>query len=314
MSAARRVAPAAVDTPPLPRYSRRHVLALGGLVGAGLVLTACGGDTDDAADTTQAPGGTAAPGDTTGFVVAQRYPQSKALVPGEVRLAVSLARSNGTLITEGPQLLQGVVRDDSGTQIASFETPRRGAGLGVPYWSIVATLPKAGMYDFVLEGAAGDPTPFIVFDPAETTVPSPTQPLAPFDTPTTADARGVDPICTRLDGPCPFHEVTLTEALAAGKPVVYLVGTPAHCATATCGPGLDFLIEVAKGYEGVATFVHAEVYADPEATQVAPAVTATGLDYEPCIFVTDASGTIVRRIDIVWDQDELASLLADSLA
>lgn len=306
MSAARRVAPAAVDTQPIPRYSRRHLLALGGVVGAGLVLAACGGDTEDAADTTQA-------GTPNGFVVAQRYPQSKALTPGEVRLAISLAAGDGTLITDGPAVLQGTVRDSSGAQVASFETPRRGTGLGVPYWSIVATVPKAGIYDFVLEGAAGDPTPFIVFDPAETTVPSPTQPLAPFDTPTTADARGVDPICTRLDGPCPFHEVTLTEALAAGKPVVYIVGTPAHCVTATCGPGLDFLIEVATGYDGVATFVHAEVFADPQATRVAPAVTATGLDYEPCIFVTDASGTIVRRIDIVWDQDELASMLADSL-
>jgi hypothetical protein len=95
---------------------------------------------------------------------------------------------------------------------------------------------------------------------------------------------------------------------------VYLVGTPAHCVTATCGPGLDFLIEVAKAYDGVATFVHAEVYADPEATTVAPAVTASGLDYEPAIFVTDATGAIVRRIDIVWDQAELTELLADALS
>lgn len=289
-------------------YSRRHLLALGGAVGAGLVLAACGGDTQEAVDDTEVAG------NPSGFVVAQRYPQSQALTPGSVRLAISLASADGSLVTDGPAVLRGVVRDANGKQVTTFETPRRGTGLDVPYWSIVAELPTAGMYDFALDGAAGDPTPFILFEPAETTVPSPTQRLAPFDTPTTADPRGVDPICTRLDGPCPFHEVTLTEALAAGKPVVYIVGTPAHCVTATCGPGLDFLIEVAKGYEGTATFVHAEVYADPQGTTVAPAVTATGLDYEPCIFVTDAGGTIVRRIDIVWDQDELASLLAESLA
>ncbi|MEX0846504.1 MAG: hypothetical protein WD023_01900 [Ilumatobacteraceae bacterium] len=304
MSADRRVA----ADPVVPRYSRRHLLALSGVIGAGLVLAACGDDTQEAVDDTEVPG------NPQGFVVAQRYPQSQALTPGDVRLAISLASTDGALITTGPDVLRGIVRDATATEVAAFETPRRGAGLGVPYWSITANLATPGIYDFMLEGAAGDPTPFILFDPAETTVASPSQALAPFDTPTTADARGVDPICTRLDGPCPFHEVTLAEALAAGKPVVYLVGTPAHCVTATCGPGLDFLIEVAKAYEGAATFIHAEVYADPAGTKVAPAVTATGLDYEPAIFVTDATGTIVRRIDIVWDQAELAEMLAAALA
>jgi hypothetical protein len=304
MSADRRIA----AEPVVPRYTRRHLMAIGGALGAGIVLAACGGDTPVAVEDTEVPI------DPEGLVVAQRYPQSKALTPGEVRLAISLASTDGAIVTQGPDVLRGIIRDAEGTQVATFETPRRGEGLGVPYWSITATLPTAGLYDFSFDGSAGDPTPFILFDPAETTVPSPTQVLAPFDTPTTDDARGVDPICTRLDGPCPFHGVTLTDALAAGKPVVYLVGTPAHCATATCGPGLDFLIAVAKAYDGVATFVHAEVFADPEGTKVAPAVTATGLDYEPVILVTDASGTIVRRIDIVWDQAELTELLADALS
>jgi hypothetical protein len=307
MSADRRIA----AEPLVPRYTRRHLLAIGGALGAGLVLAACG---DDATVEDAAVEDTEVPVDPQGLTVAQRYPQSQALTPGDVRLAISLANADGSLVTQGPDVLRGVIRDAEGNQVAAFETPRRGEGLGVPYWSITATIPTAGLHDFSFDGAAGDPTPFILFDPAETTVPSPTQPLAPFDTPTTANPRGVDPICTRLDGPCPFHEVTLTEALAAGKPVVYIVGTPAHCVTATCGPGLDFLIEVAKAYDGVATFVHAEVYADPEATTVAPAVTASGLDYEPAIFVTDAAGTIVRRIDIVWDQAELTELLADALS
>jgi hypothetical protein len=304
MSADRRIA----AEPFVPRYTRRHLLAIGGALGAGLVLAACGDDAPVAVEDTEVPV------DPQGLTVAQRYPQSQALTPGDVRLAISLANADGTLVTQGPDVLRGVIRDAEGTQVATFEAPRRGKGLGVPYWSITATIPTAGLHDFSFDGAAGDPTPFILFDPAETTVPSPTQVLEPFDTPTTDDARGVDPICTRLDGPCPFHEVTLSDALAAGKPVVYLVGTPAHCVTATCGPGLDFLIEVAKAYDGVATFVHAEVYADPEATTVAPAVTASGLDYEPAIFVTDATGTIVRRIDIVWDQAELTELLADALS
>ena len=139
------------------------------------------------------------------------------------------------------------------------------------------------------------------------------QPLPPFDTPTVDDARGVDPICTLTPDPCPFHAVTLTEALAAGKPVVYLIGTPAHCQTGTCGPGLEYLVAVAPDYADRATFVHAEVYTDNRATDPAPAVTEMHLVYEPVIYVTDASGTVRDRLDIVWDQTELGAFLAANL-
>ena len=54
----------------------------------------------------------------------------------------------------------------------------------------------------------------------------------------------MDPICTLEPEHCPFHDVTLTEALAAGKPVAYYVGTPAFCDTGSCAPGLESIIEV----------------------------------------------------------------------
>ena len=56
---------------------------------------------------------------------------------------------------------------------------------------------------------------FQLLDPAEVAIPSAGGQLRPFDTPTVDDPRGVDPICSRLEGVCPLHEVTLTQALAA---------------------------------------------------------------------------------------------------
>jgi hypothetical protein len=290
------------------------VLRLGGALALGGLLAACGSDAGDGSSGSSATAGGTSGGTTDGFVLATRYPVSKALTPGEVRLAVSLADQNASLITDGPATLVGRVRNEQGATVTEFEAPRRGAGLSVPYWSITANLPTRGLYDLQVEGAVGDPAPFLVWDTSEVTVPSPTMALPPFDTPTLTDARGVDPVCTRSGEACPFHEVTLTDALGAGLPVVYMIGTPAHCQFATCGPGLDFLIDLAPAYAGKATFVHAEVYADPEATTVAPAVDAAGLDYEPVIWITDATGTITRRIDIVWDEEELAAMLAASLA
>lgn len=302
--------------------SRRRLLALGGAVtlGAlGLAGTACSGDaSDDEADGEGAGDDDAATGTgaTDGFVIVQRYPSGKTITPGEIRLAVSLARSDGSLLTDGPEVLEGVMRNEQGLRIDTIAATRRGTGLDVPYWSITTTIPKVGLYDIVFEGAAGDPVPFFVYDPAEVTLPYPGTTLPPFDTPTLDDARGVEPICSRTQigqEACPFHEVTLTDALASGKPVVYLIGTPAHCQTATCGPGLDFLIDVATELGDRAVFVHAEVYADADATEIAPAVTEYALDYEPVIWVTDATGTVVRRIDIVWDEDELREMLTASI-
>lgn len=292
------------------RWSRRHLFALSAGATAGALVAACGGDSvsSDATSAVSAP-----PNGSDGFTVVQRYPSSKALTPGEVRLPISLATDAGALVTAGPAMLTGSIRDEAGDQVASISVPRRGEGLSVPYWSITASIPERGLYEMVIDGAKGDPTPFLIFDAAEVAFPVVGTVLPPFETPTTAQARGVDPVCTRLDGPCPFHEVTLAEALAMGRPVVYLIGTPAHCPTATCGPGLDFLMEASVRYTDVATFVHAEVFANPEATVLAPAVTSIGIDYEPIIWITDASGTVVRRIDIVWDADELSALLDESL-
>jgi hypothetical protein len=55
--------------------------------------------------------------------------------------------------------------------------------------------------------------------------------------------------------------------------------------------------------------VHADVYADDAATTLAPAVTELGVDYEPIIYFCDATGTVVDRLDGVWDSAELRERL-----
>jgi hypothetical protein len=307
-----------VTADPFLPLTRRSLLAsAASVMGVGALLAACGSGDDDAsgssqpaAGSDQASSGAAASSGAGDFVVVQRFPNNQAFVPGQVRLAVSLARTDGALLVDGPDRLTGQVRNDAGEVIGPIDAIRRGAGLSVPYWSIIADLPAAGLYSMEIDDAIGDPTPVLVFDAAEITMPVTGKPLPPFDTPTISDARGVDPVCTRLSGACPFHELTLTQALALNKPVVYLVGTPAHCTTATCGPGLDFLVAASPAYADRVTFVHAEVYADPEGTTVAPAVEALTLEYEPVMFFTDAAGVVTSRVDIVWDAADLDQLLA----
>ena len=57
-------------------------------------------------------------------------------------------------------------------------------------------------------------------------------------------------------------------------------------------------------------FVHAEVYADNKATTLAPAVEAYKLQFEPILFVTDTDGVLRKRLDGVFDVNEVRETLA----
>jgi len=201
-----------------------------------------------------------------------------------------------------------VLLDPSGAQIASITGRRRDVNLPRAYYEFRVDVPEPAAYTLrVTADASTGEASFTVANPGELSFPGPGDPLPAFVTPTTADAQGVDPVCTRQPA-CPFHDVTLTEALAAGTPIVYLVGTPAFCQTGICGPVLDVMMGVAADYPGL-KFLHAEVYTDNTATQAAPAVEAVGLSFEPVIFLTDASGKIMERLDVIVDESELREQL-----
>ena len=285
---------------------RRRFLALSASVGAGAVLAACGGSgSKDGAIS----------GISGDLQVVKRYPED-ALTPGHVRLPVSLGDKNGVIPVGGKVTLPdtmhaSIVDAQSGKTIATgLVADRHDQDLNVPYWPFVADIAEPGIYLLKIDEAPGVDVSFQTMDPKYIGAPIVGQKLPPFDTPTVDDARGVDPICTRPDGTCPFHTTTVTAALKTGKPVVYMIGTPAFCTSGACAPGLDALIAVAKSVGNRAVFVHADVYADKNGEKVAPAVTAYKLTYEPLIYVTDAKGAIVERIDAVFDEPELRSILA----
>ena len=174
---------------------------------------------------------------------------------------------------------------------------------------MVFTPPEPGDYE-VKASFAEKATPFKVAAPGDLTLLQVGQPMRPVVTPTSADARGVTPICTRSE-PCPFHAVTLTDALGAAKPVALIVSTPGYCQTAICGPVLELLIDAQSAHPDT-TFVHAEVYKNPESGKLdtTEIITAYGLSYEPALFVADATGTLRARLDFSWDRTELDAALA----
>lgn len=284
------------------RDSARTLLGGSLVLGAAPIIAACGNSA-----------GSSLPDDVQ---LVQRFPQN--LVAGAVRLPISLASSGGLLTAGGSiatpdELSAHVVRIDGGRNepiVEGLVARRHDANIATPYWPFRTEIVEPGFYRLVLEGGPSDGAAFQVFARGEIGVPGIGDRLPFFDTPTFDDARGVDPVCTRLPDPCPLHGVTLRDALSLGTPVVLLIGTPAHCSTGTCAPALDALISAARNDRGSATFLHAEVYADSDATTVAPIVTELAMNYEPAVFVTDATGVVTARLDAVFDEVELASVLA----
>lgn len=288
--------------------SRRTFLASSAAVA---LLTACGGD-DGSAD----PDGTSTTEERLvptkfGAGFADGYAATTALVAGIPQRAPFVAMTDIGQVVRGddaPASVDVEILQD-GAPLATLTVDRHDAGIPTPYYPVVFTPPAPG--DYAVKASFADTTtPFKVAAPSDLTLLQVGEPMRPVVTPTTADARGIDPICTR-SVPCPFHDVTLTDALAAATPVVLIISTPGFCQTAICGPVLELLIQSADKRPDL-TVVHAEVYQAPETGKLdtAEIITAYGLSYEPSLFVADATGIVTARLDFSWDAKDLDAALA----
>lgn len=256
-------------------------------------------------------------------------------VDGRVLLA-GFAYQGGYLVTGIPQRLTFVVGGPDGTPSAqappelTLQLSRNGVDLGdpvvvsrhadgvpLPYFPLTATFaePGAHLARAEIDGAVSEQS-FIVEPASAVALVQVGSALPAVDTPTPAEPRGVDPVCSRTPA-CPLHDVTLAAALQQGRPLALLVGSPAASGTGLSGPLLELLVEQAESYTAV-RFIHAEVYrnataADAAATSVTPVVGALGLTFEPSLVLADAAGTIVSRLDNVYDRSELRAAL-DAIA
>jgi len=241
------------------------------------------------------------------------FSDSSALRPGSPqRLTFGFADADGVVVTTPPAPTVDFKVVLGHSTVATLTAAAHQADLPRPYYPIVFTPPTYGDYtvDASVNGTTLESTVQI---PASTKVVGSGQKMIPLDTPTTADPHGVQLVCTR-DPVCPLHDVTLRTALGGGAPVAFLIATPKYCQTAICGPVLDVLLKQKDQFPQV-KMLHAEVYpsdaaAQPGNQQVTEAVTAYGLTFEPVLYLAAADGTIVNRIDTIFDGVELHDALA----
>lgn len=243
--------------------------------------------------------------------IVQRFPGQ--LSPGNVRIPISLANQQGLLTVDDgplPEVLNAqLLSAENKVIVDSLSAAKHRNGLPIPYWPFRIDIAEPGIYTLLVEGGPKEGAAIQILLDSEVSVPRVGTQLPGFDTPTSSDPRGVDPVCTLTPEPCPFHDITLTAALALAKPVAYLIGTPAFCTTGVCAPGLEGLIAASKKFGDAIAFVHAEIYTDKSATTVAPAVKFYKMSYEPALFISDKNGVITDRLDGVFDSDEIIERL-----
>ena len=186
------------------------------------------------------------------------------------------------------------------------------------YYAFTTTFPEPGIYDLEIDidGNVGR-LPIQAFDQSDVSVLGPGDPFPAIASPTFDDPGGVDPVCTLAPEPCAFHAETAAVVIESGRPMAYLVATPAFCRTQYCGPVLQVLIELAPEFPSV-TMVHQEVYLnarevngniDSPDIRTAPQLAELNLSFEPSLFTVNRDGIIVERVDNVFDNTELRDVL-----
>lgn len=115
-----------------------------------------------------------------------------------------------------------------------------------------------------------------------------------------------------------LHRTSIAGALAAHRPLVIVISTPAFCESRLCGPVTDAVAAVAARYSEGMDFVHLEVFADGQSRRLNPAaaewIRRNGADAnEPWVFVVNADGVITHRFDNVVNEAQIDAAVRDTL-
>ncbi len=115
-----------------------------------------------------------------------------------------------------------------------------------------------------------------------------------------------------------LYQTTIAEAVASGRPLMVVFSSPAFCTSPTCGPQVDTVQQIKERYKDQATFIHVEVYDNPDEvqgdlsrTRYSPVVEAWNLPdipgylNESWVFIVDREGHIAARYEGFASAEEL---------
>lgn len=241
---------------------------------------------------------------------------SSEIVVGDNRLQIGLIDNNDAPFRSPKTTLQVDFvgpedeKPSSSTSMSFLWTIKPVQGL----WVGQATFDQSGQWEAIIDVTGGgyDTTVRTTFDVRKEGTTTEIGDKAPaVDTPTASDVQDLSEITTDSDPNRRFYELSIADAVKAGRPAVIVFATPKFCTSQVCGPTLSIVKDVAKDFPRV-NFVHVEPYElhkVPEELAPVPAVTAWGLPSEPWVFVTDQRGRVAAKYEGSVAPTELAEEL-----
>ena len=290
-----------------------------------VAAVACGGAADSPAD--------AAP---------EHAPEPSGQPSAGARVRIALASSD---LSVGPnRVVLGLIDPDAGpildarVQVSTFflggrsqEGPIETVGAEFRKWPVFGGVytvglefDRAGAWGLVIDGVEPEGATLQSTIPVtvrqESRTPAVGAAAPPSLTKTASDTANLAEITSDTDPDRELYATTIADALRAGRPLVVAFSTPAYCQTATCGPQLDIVKELKAQYRDRASFIHVEMFDNPDEIQgdlsrarTVPAAAEWGLPSEPWTFVVDADGLIAAKFEGFATRDELEEALADVL-
>ncbi len=282
--------------PALFQIRRRPLLASGAAL-----LTACSG----AAPTPQ-PSRTSTAGATSGLLVQPVLPNTDTAVGrNRFSLAILEVGKNGALpkpvVDASLQLRfyypiapQPVPKGEATPQFRYVSDKNKGL------YVAQVSFDQAGTWGVEINGtAAGQPlaTARVQFEVKQKPgTPAIGAAAPPSQNPTRRDVDDIKKIDSGAT-PNDMHELSIAQAIEQKKPFVVLFASPGFCATQTCAPQLGEVQQLKTKYGAQASFVHVEVWKDPQKLIPWETVTEWGLTTDPWTFMVDRNGNVAEKYE-----------------
>ena len=147
-------------------------------------------------------------------------------------------------------------------------------------------------------------------------------PAPPTENLTLGQEPNIKRVSTDENPDLAFYQLTVAEALQAGKPFVVIFATPAFCQTRFCGPILDNVKSVRPEFADRVNFINIEPYeldadgrlvTDEQGIKVAQPMLDWELQTEPWVFVVGADGRIADRFEGAASPEDLREAIQAAL-
>ena len=274
----------------------------------GLVLSAPGCGSNDAASTAQAaprPGSLEAlwkrPGEDVALVMG-----TSDYAPGPDAGLLSRAQRTEPGRSNGRRLACGSRSPSTRRRSSRGRRGSRTSGKGQRLYVANLDIPGPGKYFLLAEPVGGTKIQGVgnVVVEEQTKSPAVGDRAFPSKTPTLADAPAEE-LTTRNPPDTELLRVSVADALERKEPFVVAFATPKFCESRTCGPVVDVVDAVRRRVPGV-EFIHVEIYEENNpALGVNRWVREWKLPTEPWVFLVGRDGRIKAKFEGAVSEREL---------